>query len=185
MFNASESRNNSEFGFDNQMISSNNTDNVFISQKGFMTNKNYSKDIKEIDKNEKLINKKIQKEEMKNNYITKEKNNSSEKISLDNRIQKVYKEEDAIISKFNNKTYETKNSKYKEEKQGNLNQCIISEEDENVLSDNTNALKEKLIKVKNNKLFINPQNNNNNKKNVSFEVFQKNKVITPNPKEIK
>ena len=183
LFNTSESRNNTEFGFDNHMISSSNTDNVFISQKGFTMNKNYSKDIKEIDENEKIINNKIQKEEAKNNYITKEKNNSSEKINLDNRIQKIYKEEDAIINKFNNETYETKNSKKKVEKKGNLNQCIISEEDENVLSDNTNALKEKLTKVKNNKLFINPQNNNN-KKNVSFEVFHKNKVITPNPKEI-
>ena len=45
-----------------------------ISQKGFM--KRYPNDIKEIDENEKLIN----------NNCTKEKNNSSEKINLDNRI---------------------------------------------------------------------------------------------------
>ena len=111
----------------------------------------------------------------------KEKNNSSEKINLDNRIQKIYKDEDPLIRKFNivhNNTYETKNSKNKIEKKGNLNQCIISEEDENILSDNAYFLHEKLIKVKSSKLYNNssklynnPQSDNTN--NISFEAFQK------------
>ena len=175
LFNTSKSYNNNEFGFDKHTINKSNskTNNVLISQKGFM--KRYPNDIKEIDENEKLIN----------NNCTKEKNNSSEKINLDNRIQKIYKDEDPLIRKFNivyNNTYETKNSKNKIEKKGNINQCIISEEDENILSDNAYFLQEKLIKVKSSKLYNNPQSDNTN--NISFEVFKKNKAITPNPKEI-
>ena len=106
LFNTSKSYNNNEFGFDKHTINKSNskTNNVLISQKGFM--KRYPNDIKEIDENEKLIN----------NNCTKEKNNSSEKINLDNRIQKIYKDEDPLIRKFNivyNNTYETKNSKNK------------------------------------------------------------------------
>ena len=176
LFNISESRNNNELDYDTHLISSNNTDNVFISQKGFFINKTGSKKIEE---NEKLINEKFQNEDMKNNINNKERNNSFEKINLDNRIQKVYKEEEPI-NKFNNfKNYEKKNSRNKIDKKGNLNQCIISEEDENILSDNTNILKEKLNRTKNNKLYINTQSNS---KNISLEAFSKNKAVTTNPK---
>ena len=180
LFNVSESRNNNELGFDTNLISNNNIDNIFISQKSFLMNKKYSKDNKEFEENEKLINEKIQNEDMKNNIINKEKNNSFEKINLDNRIQKIYKEEEQNINKFNNYiNYEKKSSRNKLEKKGNLNQFIISEEEENALSDNTNFLKEKLNKVKNNKLYINTQNTS---KNISYEPSLKSKVVTTNRK---
>ena len=176
LFNNSESRNNDDLGYNTHLISSSNTEKIFISQKGFLINKTNSK---EIEENEKLINEKSQNEDKKNYMNTKEINNSFEKINLDNRIQKVFKEEEPI-NKFNNfKNFEKKNSRNKLDKNGNLQQCIISEEEENILSDNTNMIKEKLNRTKNNKLYINTQNNS---KNISLEVFSQNKAVTTNPK---
>ena len=176
LFNNSESRNNDDLGYNTHLISSSNTEKIFISQKGFLINKTNSK---EIEENEKLINEKIQNEDKKNYMNTKEINNSFEKINLDNRIQKVFKEEEPINKFSNFKNYEKKNSRNKLDKNGNLQQCIISEEEENILSDNTNMIKEKLNRTKNNKLYINTQNNS---KNISLEVFSQNKAVTTNPK---
>ena len=176
LFNNSESRNNDDLGYDTHLISSSNTEKIFISQKGFLINKTNSK---EIEENEKLINEKFQNEDKKNYMNNKEKNNSFEKINLDNRIQKVFKEEEPINKFSNYKNYEKKNSRNKLDKNGNLQQCIISEEEENILSDNTNMIKEKLNRTKNNKLYINTQNNS---KNISLEVFSQNKAVTTNPK---
>ena len=176
LFNNSESRNNDDLGYNTHLISSSNTEKIFISQKGFLINKTNSK---EIEENEKLINEKIQNEDKKNYMNNKEKNNSFEKINLDNRIQKVFKEEEPINKFSNFKNYEKKNSRNKLDKNGNLQQCIISEEEENILSDNTNMIKEKLNRTKNNKLYINTQNNS---KNISLEVFSQNKAVTTNPK---
>ena len=176
LFNNSESRNNDDLGYNTHLISSSNTEKIFISQKGFLINKTNSK---EIEENEKLINEKIQNEDKKNYTNNKEKNNSFEKINLDNRIQKVFKEEEPINKFSNFKNYEKKNSRNKLDKNGNLQQCIISEEEENILSDNTNMIKEKLNRTKNNKLYINTQNNS---KNISLEVFSQNKAVTTNPK---
>ena len=176
MFNNSESRNNDDLGYNTHLISSSNTEKIFISQKGFLINKTNSK---EIEENEKLINEKIQNEDKKNYMNNKEKNNSFEKINLDNRIQKVFKEEEPINKFSNFKNFEKKNSRNKLDKNGNLQQCIISEEEENILSDNTNMIKEKLNRTKNNKLYINTQNNS---KNISLEVFSQNKAVTTNPK---
>ena len=176
LFNNSESRNNDDLGYDTHLISSSNTEKIFISQKGFLINKTNSKEFEDI---EKLINEKSQNEDKKNYMNNKEKNNSFEKINLDNRIQKVFKEEEPINKFSNFKNYEKKNSRNKLDKNGNLQQCIISEEEENVLSDNTNMIKEKLNRTKNNKLYINTQNNS---KNISLEVFSQNKAVTTNPK---
>ena len=176
LFNNSESRNNDDLGYNTHLISSSNTEKIFISQKGFLINKTNSK---EIEENEKLINEKIQNEDKKNYMNNKEKNNSFEKINLDNRIQKVFKEEEPINKFSYFKNYEKKNSRNKLDKNGNLQQCIISEEEENILSDNTNMIKEKLNRTKNNKLYINTQNNS---KNISLEVFSQNKAVTTNPK---
>ena len=176
LFNNSESRNNDDLGYNTHLISSSNTEKIFISQKGFLINKTNSK---EIEENEKLINEKSQNEDKKNYMNNKEKNNSFEKINLDNRIQKVFKEEEPINKFSNFKNYEKKNSRNKLDKNGNLQQCIISEEEENILSDNTNMIKEKLNRTKNNKLYINTQNNS---KNISLEVFSQNKAVTTNPK---
>ena len=176
LFNNSESRNNDDLGYDTHLISSSNTEKIFISQKGFLINKTNSKEIEDI---EKLINEKIQNEDKKNYMNNKERNNSFEKINLDNRIQKVFKEEEPINKFSNFKNYEKKNSRNKLDKNGNLQQCIISEEEENILSDNTNMIKEKLNRTKNNKLYINTQNNS---KNISLEVFSQNKAVTTNPK---
>ena len=176
LFNNSESRNNDDLGYNTHLISSSNTEKIFISQKGFLINKTNSK---EIEENEKLINEKSQNEDKKNYMNNKEKNNSFEKINLDNRIQKVFKEEEPINKFSNFKNYEKKSSRNKLDKNGNLQQCIISEEEENILSDNTNMIKEKLNRTKNNKLYINTQNNS---KNISLEVFSQNKAVTTNPK---
>ena len=176
LFNNSESRNNDDLGYNTHLISSSNTEKIFISQKGFLINKTNSKEIEDI---EKLINEKSQNEDKKNYMNNKEKNNSFEKINLDNRIQKVFKEEEPINKFSNFKNYEKKNSRNKLDKNGNLQQCIISEEEENILSDNTNMIKEKLNRTKNNKLYINTQNNS---KNISLEVFSQNKAVTTNPK---
>ena len=176
LFNNSESRNNDDLGYDTHLISSSNTEKIFISQKGFLINKTNSKEFEDI---EKLINEKSQNEDKKNYMNNKEKNNSFEKINLDNRIQKVFKEEESINKFSNFKNYEKKNSRNKLDKNGNLQQCIISEEEENILSDNTNMIKEKLNRTKNNKLYINTQNNS---KNISLEVFSQNKAVTTNPK---
>ena len=176
LFNNSESRNNDDLGYDTHLISSSNTEKIFISQKGFLINKTNSKEFEDI---EKLINEKIQNEDKKNYINNKEKNNSFEKINLDNRIQKVFKEEEPINKFSNFKNYEKKSSRNKLDKNGNLQQCIISEEEENILSDNTNMIKEKLNRTKNNKLYINTQNNS---KNISLEVFSQNKAVTTNPK---
>ena len=176
LFNNSESRNNDDLGYNTHLISSSNTEKIFISQKGFLINKTNSKEFEDI---EKLINEKSQNEDKKNYMNNKEKNNSFEKINLDNRIQKVFKEEEPINKFSNFKNYEKKNSRNKLDKNGNLQQCIISEEEENILSDNTNMIKEKLNRTKNNKLYINTQNNS---KNISLEVFSQNKAVTTNPK---
>ena len=176
LFNNSESRNNDDLGYDTHLISSSNTEKIFISQKGFLINKTNSKEFEDI---EKLINEKSQNEDKKNYMNNKEKNNSFEKINLDNRIQKVFKEEEPINKFSNFKNYEKKSSRNKLDKNGNLQQCIISEEEENILSDNTNMIKEKLNRTKNNKLYINTQNNS---KNISLEVFSQNKAVTTNPK---
>ena len=176
LFNNSESRNNDDLGYNTHLISSSNTEKIFISQKGFLINKTNSKEFEDI---EKLINEKSQNEDNKNYMNNKEKNNSFEKINLDNRIQKVFKEEEPINKFSNFKNYEKKNSRNKLDKNGNLQQCIISEEEENILSDNTNMIKEKLNRTKNNKLYINTQNNS---KNISLEVFSQNKAVTTNPK---
>ena len=176
LFNNSESRNNDDLGYNTHLISSSNTEKIFISQKGFLINKTNSK---EFEENEKLINEKFQNEDKKNYMNNKEKNNSFEKINLDNRMQKVFKEEEPINKFSNFKNYEKKNSRNKLDKNGNLQQCIISEEEENILSDNTNMIKEKLNRTKNNKLYINTQNNS---KNISLEVFSQNKAVTTNPK---
>ena len=176
LFNNSESRNNDDLGYDTHLISSSNTEKIFISQKGFLINKTNSKEFEDI---EKLINEKSRNEDKKNYMNNKEKNNSFEKINLDNRIQKVFKEEEPINKFSNYKNYEKKNSRNKLDKNGNLQQCIISEEEENILSDNTNMIKEKLNRTKNNKLYINTQNNS---KNISLEVFSQNKAVTTNPK---
>ena len=176
LFNNSESRNNDDLGYNTHLISSSNTEKIFISQKGFLINKTNSK---EIEENEKLINEKSQNEDNKNYMNNKEKNNSFEKINLDNRIQKVFKEEEPINKFSNFKNFEKKNSRNKLDKNGNLQQCIISEEEENILCDNTNMIKEKLNRTKNNKLYINTQNNS---KNISLEVFSQNKAVTTNPK---
>ena len=176
LFNNSESRNNDDLGYDTHLISSSNTEKIFISQKGFLINKTNSKEFEDI---EKLINEKSQNEDKKNYMNNKEKNNSFEKINLDNRIQKVFKEEEPINKFSNFKNFEKKNSRNKLDKNGNLQQCIISEEEENILSDNTNMIKEKLNRTKNNKLYINTQNNS---KNISLEVFSQNKAVTTNPK---
>ena len=98
LFNNSESRNNDDLGYDTHLISSSNTEKIFISQKGFLINKTNSKEFEDI---EKLINEKSQNEDKKNYMNNKEKNNSFEKINLDNRIQKVFKEEEPI-NKFSN-----------------------------------------------------------------------------------
>ena len=176
LFNNSESRNNDDLGYNTHLISSSNTEKIFISQKGFLINKTNSKEFEDF---EKLINEKIQNEDKKNYMNNKERNNSFEKINLDNRIQKVFKEEEPINKFSNFKNYEKKNSRNKLDKNGNLQQCIISEEEENILSDNTNMIKEKLNRTKNNKLYINTQNNS---KNISLEVFSQNKAVTTNPK---
>ena len=176
LFNNSESRNNDDLGYNTHLISSSNTEKIFISQKGFLINKTNSKEFKDI---EKLINEKSQNEDKKNYMNNKEINNSFEKINLDNRIQKVFKEEEPINKFSNFKNYEKKSSRNKLDKNGNLQQCIISEEEENILSDNTNMIKEKLNRTKNNKLYINTQNNS---KNISLEVFSQNKAVTTNPK---
>ena len=176
LFNNSESRNNDDLGYNTHLISSSNTEKIFISQKGFLINKTNSK---EFEENEKLINEKSQNEDKKNYMNNKEKNNSFEKINLDNRIQKVFKEEEPINKFSNFKNFEKKNSRNKLDKNGNLQQCIISEEEENILCDNTNMIKEKLNRTKNNKLYINTQNNS---KNISLEVFSQNKAVTTNPK---
>ena len=71
LFNNSESRNNDDLGYDTHLISSSNTEKIFISQKGFLINKTNSK---EIEENEKLINEKSQNEDKKNYMNTKEIN---------------------------------------------------------------------------------------------------------------
>ena len=165
LFYNNESRNNNELVLDNNYNTYNNNDNVFISQKSFLMNRLYSQDIKEKNNMEKLINNKIENEDKKNN-INSEKNNTFEKNNLDNKIKKIYKEEkdEEIIKKSNN--YENPNSKNNLEKKENLNQFIINEEDENILSDNANLLIEKINKVKNNH---NLYNNFPNNQNISYD----------------
>ena len=46
LFNNSESRNNDDLGYDTHLISSSNTEKIFISQKGFLINKTNSKENK-------------------------------------------------------------------------------------------------------------------------------------------
>ena len=165
LFHNNESRNNSELALDNNFNTYNNNDNIFISQKSSL-NRIYSHDINGKNNMGKLINNKIENEDKNNNIIiNSEKNNIFESNNLDNKIKKIYKEEkdEEIIKKANN--YENPNSKNNLEKKENFNQFIISEEDENILSDNANLLIEKINKVKNTNLY----NNFQNSKNISYD----------------
>ena len=169
LFYNNESRNNRELGLDNYYNTYNNhdTDNIFISQNDFAINRIYSQDIKEKNNMEKLINHKNEYEDKKKNIITNsENNNIFENNKLGNKIKKIYKEEkeEQIAKKLNN--YEKLNPKNNIEKKENLNQFVISEEDENNLSDNANLIKEKINKVKNNN---NLNNNFQNNNNISFD----------------
>ena len=146
-------------------------DNVFISQKGFLVNKVFSKNIKENSNEKKLvINENIETEEMKNN--NSEKNSDYEDNSLDNRLKKIYREEKIFTNKIgNNSNNEVSNpNQIKLLKRNNNNFIINEEDDENILSDNTNVKKEKINKTKKNYLFTNIQNN----KNISVDFSKKN-----------
>ena len=146
----------------------NSKDNVFISQKGFLINKIFSKKIKENSNEKKLINENIETEEMKND--NSEKNSDYEDNSLDNRLKKIYKEEEIITNKKVNDNTEVSNPHQIKLLKRNNNNFIISEEDdENILSDN-NVIKEKINKTKKNYLYTNIQNN----KNISVDVSKKN-----------
>ena len=146
----------------------NSKDNVFISQKGFLINKVFSKKIKENSNEKKLINENIETEEMKND--NSEKNSDYEDNSLDNRLKKIYKEEEIITNKKVNDNTEVSNPHQIKLLKRNNNNFIISEEDdENILSDN-NVVKEKINKTKKNYLYTNIQNN----KNISVDVSKKN-----------
>ena len=146
----------------------NSKDNVFISQKGFLINKVFSKKIKENSNEKKLINENIETEEMKND--NSEKNSDYEDNSLDNRLKKIYKEEEIITNKKVNDNTEVSNPHQIKLLKRNNNNFIISEEDdENILSDN-NVIKEKINKTKKNYLYTNIQNN----KNISIDVSKKN-----------
>jgi hypothetical protein len=146
----------------------NSKDNVFISQKGFLINKVFSKKIKENSSEKKLINENIETEEMKND--NSEKNSDYEDNSLDNRLKKIYKEEEIITNKKDNDNTEVSNPHQIKLLKRNNNNFIISEEDdENILSDN-NVIKEKINKTKKNYLYTNIQNN----KNISVDVSKKN-----------
>ena len=149
----------------------NSKDNVFISQKGFLINKVFSKKIKENSSEKKLknlINENIETEEMKND--NSEKNSDYEDNSLDNRLKKIYKEEEIITNKKDNDNTEVSNPHQIKLLKRNNNNFIISEEDdENILSDN-NVIKEKINKTKKNYLYTNIQNN----KNISVDISKKN-----------
>ena len=146
----------------------NSKDNVFISQKGFLINKVFSKKIKENSSEKKLINENIETEEMKND--NSEKNSDYEDNSLDNRLKKIYKEEEIITNKKVNDNTEVSNPHQIKLLKRNNNNFIISEEDdENILSDN-NVIKEKINETKKNYLYTNIQNN----KNISVDVSKKN-----------
>lgn len=146
----------------------NSKDNVFISQKGFLINKVFSKKIKENSSEKKLINENIETEEMKND--NSKKNSDYEDNSLDNRLKKIYKEEEIITNKKVNDNTEVSNPHQIKLLKRNNNNFIISEEDdENILSDN-NVIKEKINKTKKNYLYTNIQNN----KNISVDVSKKN-----------
>ena len=146
----------------------NSKDNVFISQKGFLINKVFSKKIKENSSEKKLINENIETEEMKND--NSEKNSDYEDNSLDNRLKKIYKEEEIITNKKVNDNTEVSNPHQIKLLKRNNNNFIISEEDdENILSDN-NVIKEKINKTKKNYLYTNIQNN----KNISVDISKKN-----------
>ena len=146
----------------------NSKDNVFISQKGFLINKVFSKKIKENSNEKKLINENIETEEMKND--NSEKNSDYEDNSLDNRLKKIYMEEEIITNKKDNDNTEVSNPyQIKLLKRNNNNFIISEEDDENILSDN-NVIKEKINKTKKNYLYTNIQNN----KNISVDVSKKN-----------
>ena len=146
----------------------NSKDNVFISQKGFLINKVFSKKIKENSSEKKLINENIETEEMKND--NSEKNSDYEDNSLDNRLKKIYMEEEIITNKKDNDNTEVSNPHQIKLLKRNNNNFIISEEDdENILSDN-NVIKEKINKTKKNYLYTNIQNN----KNISVDASKKN-----------
>jgi len=151
----------------------NTNDNVFISQNGFLVNKVFSKNIKENSNEKKLINENVEAKEMKNN--NSEKSSDFENNSLDNRLKKIYKEEEIIINKIDNNTNNNSNqvtnpNQIKLLKRNNNNFIISEEDDENVISDNTNVMKEKMNKTKNHYLYTNIQNN----KNISIDVSKKN-----------
>ena len=145
-----------------------NQENIFISQKGSLVSKVFPKDNKE-NKNEiRLINKKLENEAMKNNITNSDINDVLGNTNFDNRINKTYKEEEQINDKLNINDSLNSNSKKKFNKNNNF---IISEEEENILSDNTNYLKEKINKIKNKHSSTNIHNN----KNIFFDLTKKNK----------
>ena len=182
--------NNSEKVLDNHLLNSNkiknSKDNIFISQNEYLFNKNNSNEINENNNMENLINKNIENENRKNDMINSE-NNIYRNLNLDNNIKKIYKEEEPIITNDNN--YEKPSPNHKKGKRDKLNHIIISEDtDENVLSDNTNFMKEKINRIKNNHLFDNfPYNKNisldNLKKNVVNNSPNKNNNINNNKNE--
>ena len=164
LFNNNDLNNESllENNFNNGIKEKNSKDNVFISQKGCLINKVLSNDIKGNSNKKKLINEIIENEDTKNNNS---ENNSDLENSLDNRLKKIYKEE-GIINKIDIINNETSNSNSKKIIQRNNNFIISEEDDENILSDNTNLLKEKINKAKKNYLNMNMKNN----KNISFDI---------------
>lgn len=157
--------NHSNSDFNIEYNDNNNKENVFISQKNYVIDRYNSHEIRENKNDEKLVNRKIEFNELDN---SSEKNETFNKINFDNRNKKIYKEEELFLNKFNI----SENSKNNEDNQINkninnkINHEIISEEDENILSDNANIIKERLNKVKKLNLFI----DNTNNKNTSVEL---------------
>ena len=157
--------NHSNSDFNIEYNDNNNKENVFISQKNYVIDSYNSHEIRENKNDEKLVNRKIEFNELDN---SSEKNDTFNKINFDNRNKKIYKEEELFLNKFNI----SENSKNNEDNQINkninnkINHEIISEEDENILSDNANIIKERLNKVKKLNLFI----DNTNNKNTSVEL---------------
>ena len=157
--------NHSNSDFNIEYNDNNNKENVFISQKNYVIDSYNSHEIRENKNDEKLVNRKIEFNELDN---SSEKNETFNKINFDNRNKKIYKEEELFLNKFNI----SENSKNNEDNQINkninnkINHEIISEEDENILSDNANIIKERLNKVKKLNLFI----DNTNNKNTSVEL---------------
>ena len=191
LFDNNDFNNNSnEFLLEKQLSNSfkesnlKDKENVFISQKGLLINQVFSKDMNNNSAKKKIINKQIDGENKNNDEMNNlEKDYFFNNINLDNKIKKIYKEEEKIINKLN--SYEQSNSKKLLEKNSNF---IISEEDENVLSDNTNFFKEKMNKAKNKILKENIKNHkiisfNNSKKNISEKIINNNYTKKENGKQ--